>query len=53
MNSDNNIRQEKFKNPDELFIHEFFSTFDDKIRSLIQSILDLYQDKFVYSKHLS
>ena len=46
MNSDNIIRQEKIKNPDELFIHEFFSTFDDKVRSLILSILDLYQDKW-------
>ncbi len=42
----NTKSQEKIKNPDELFIQEFFSSFDNSFRSSIQSILDLYQDKW-------
>lgn len=46
MKTENIKKQEKIKNPDELFIQEFFSSFDDTIRSSIQFILDLYQDKW-------
>lgn len=46
MNIDNTVRQEKIKNPDEIFIQEFFGSFDDLITKSIQSIIDLYQDKW-------
>jgi len=40
------IRQDNRENSDDLFIQEFFGSFDTIIRNSIKSILDLYQDKW-------
>ena len=46
MKVQNTKREENSKNPDDLFVQGFFSSFDITIRNSIQSILDLYQDKW-------
>ena len=46
MKVQNTKREENSKNPDDLFVQEFFGSFDITIRNSIQSILDLYQDKW-------
>jgi len=46
MNIKNTQKQKEIESPDNLFIREFFISFDDTIRTTIQSILDLYQDKW-------
>jgi len=46
MKVQNTKREENSKNPDNLFVQEFFGSFDITIRNSIQSILDLYQYKW-------
>jgi len=46
MKVQNTKREENSKNPDDLFVQEFFGSFNITIRNSIQSLLDLYQDKW-------